>query len=64
MDRVPTFKLGKKNYRPESDYKAKTARVNRAKKREQLALERKERETAEKRRKLMKAAFWKCFHRG
>ena len=39
VDWVPTLKLGKKNYRPEIDYEAKAARVDRAKKREQLALE-------------------------
>ena len=38
VDWVPTLKLGKKNYLPELDYEPKAVRVNRAKKREQLAL--------------------------
>ena len=57
VDWVPTLKLGKKNYRREIDYEAKAARVNRAKKREQLALERQEREAAEKRRKLLESSL-------
>lgn len=45
---MPILKLGKRNYRPKVDYEAKAGRDKRAKKREQLALERQEREAAEK----------------
>ena len=50
---MPTLQLGKKNYRRKSDHEANAERAERAKKREQLAVERQEREVAEKRRKLL-----------
>ena len=53
VDWVPTLQLGKKNYRRKSDHEANAERAERAKKREQLAVERQEREVAEKRRKLL-----------
>ena len=45
---VPTLQLGKKNYRPKLDHDANAERAERAKKRKQLAIERQEREAAEK----------------
>ena len=51
-DWIPTLNLGKKKYGPEVDVKANAQRSERAKKREQLAIARQEREVAEKRQKL------------
>ena len=48
MDWVPTLQLGKKNYHPKVDHDTNAERAVRTKKREQLALERQEREAAEK----------------
>lgn len=56
-DWIPTLKLGKKNYGPEVDYEAKAERNERAKKREQLSIARREREVAEKRRKLHESSL-------
>ena len=53
VDWVPTLQLGKKNYRRKSDHEANAERAERAQKREQLAVERQEREVAEKRQKLL-----------
>ena len=53
IDWVPTLELGKKSYGSKLDHETKAQRAERAKKREQLALERQEREVAEKRRKLL-----------
>ena len=50
---MPTLQLGKKNFRPKVDHDANAERAVRAKKREKLAVERQEREVAEKCRKLM-----------
>ena len=51
-DWIPTLNLGKKKYGPEVDVKANAQRSERAKKREQVAIARQEREVAEKRQKL------------
>ncbi|XP_078382580.1 uncharacterized protein LOC144665247 [Oculina patagonica] len=57
VDWVPTLQLGKKNYRPELNHQAKAERAERTKKREQLAVERQEREVAEKRQKLLESSL-------
>ena len=54
---MPTLQLGKKNFRPKLDHDANAKRAVRAKKREQLAVERQEREAAEKRRKLVESSL-------
>ena len=51
------MQLGKKNFRPKVDHDANAERAVRAKKREQLAVERQEREAAEKRRKLVESSL-------
>ena len=53
---VPTLQLGKKNYCPKLDHEVNAERVERAKKREQLAVVA-EREVAEKRRKLLESSL-------
>ncbi|XP_067057267.1 uncharacterized protein [Acropora muricata] len=57
VDWVPTLQLRKKNVRPKLDHDANAKRAVRAKKREQLAVERQEREAAEKRRKLVESSL-------
>ena len=57
VDWVPTLQLGKKNYRPKLDHDANAERAERAKKRQQLAVERQEREAAEKRQKLVESSL-------
>ena len=57
MDWVPTVQLHKKNFRPKLDHDANTKRAVRAKEREQLAVERQEREAAEKRRNLVESSL-------
>lgn len=57
VDWVRTLQLGKKNFRPKLDHDANAKRAVRAKKREQLAVERQEREAAEKRRKLVESSL-------
>ena len=57
VDWVPTLQLGKKNFRPKLDHDANAKRAARAKKREQLAVERQEREAAEKHRKLVESSL-------
>ncbi|PFX12743.1 hypothetical protein AWC38_SpisGene23248 [Stylophora pistillata] len=57
VDRVPTLQLGKKIFRPKLDHDANAKRAERAKKRKQLAVERQEREAAEKRQKLVESSL-------
>ena len=57
MDWVPTLQLGKKNYHPKVDHDTNAERAVRTKKREQLALERQEREAAEKHWKLVESSL-------
>ena len=57
VDWVPTLQLGKKNYSPQLDHEANAERAERAKKRQKLAVERQEREVAEKRRKLLESSL-------
>ena len=57
MDWVPTLQLGKKNNRPKLDHDANAERAERATKRKQLAVERQEREAAEKRQKLVESSL-------
>ena len=57
VDWVPTLQLGKKNFRPKLDHDANAKRAARAKKREQLAVERQERKVAEKRGKLVESSL-------
>ena len=57
VDWVPTLQLGKENFRPKLDHDANAKRAVRAKKREQLAVERQEREAAEKCRKLVESSL-------
>lgn len=56
-DWIPTLNLGKKKYGPEVDVKANAQRTERAKKREQLAIARQEREVADKRQKLNESSL-------
>ncbi|PFX12512.1 Receptor-type tyrosine-protein phosphatase F, partial [Stylophora pistillata] len=57
VDWVPTLQLGKKKVCPKLDHDANAKRAVRAKKREQLAVKRQEREAAEKRRKLVESSL-------
>lgn len=57
VDWVPTLQLGKKNYRPKLDHDANVARAERAKKRQQLVVERQECKAAEKRQKLVESSL-------
>ena len=57
VDWLPTLQLGKKNNRPKLDHDANAERAERAKKRKQVAVERQEREAAEKRQKLVESSL-------
>ena len=57
VDWVPTLQLGKNDYRLKLDHDANAKRAERAKKRQQLAIEQQEREAAEKRRKLVESSL-------